>query len=65
VVADRAETLPARYLAGIGAATVALIAVPYGEELARCLLAARRRAARSGRADARPAASAPDGHLAP
>lgn len=37
------EPLPARYLAAIAAATAAFIAVPYGEELIRCLRAARRR----------------------
>lgn len=33
--------LPGGYLAGIGAAIAALIAVPYGEELWRCVRAAR------------------------
>ncbi|MFL6076333.1 MAG: diguanylate cyclase/phosphodiesterase [Mycobacteriales bacterium] len=35
--------LPAGYLAGVGAAVTALIAVPYGEELLRCVRAGRRR----------------------
>jgi hypothetical protein len=35
--------LPAGYLAGIGAAITALVAVPYGEELLRCLRAGKRR----------------------
>ncbi len=45
------EPLPVPYLAGIAAATVALIAVPYAEELARCLLASRRRAQSRHQAD--------------
>ncbi|MCQ4043309.1 diguanylate cyclase [Streptantibioticus rubrisoli] len=33
--------LPARYLAGVGAAVVTFVALPYGEELLRCLRARR------------------------
>jgi hypothetical protein len=39
------KRVPARYLAGIGAAIVATIAVPYGEELTRCLRASGSKAA--------------------
>lgn len=35
--------LPANYLAGVAAAIIGLIALPYGEELVRCVLAARGR----------------------
>ncbi|AUS81933.1 diguanylate cyclase/phosphodiesterase [Actinoalloteichus sp. AHMU CJ021] len=35
-------SLPPRYLAGVGGAILGLIALPYGEELVRCLRARRR-----------------------
>ncbi|SHF06196.1 hypothetical protein [Streptoalloteichus hindustanus] len=41
--------LPGRYLAGVAAGVVGLIAVPYGEELWRCVRAARERAAVAAR----------------
>jgi hypothetical protein len=41
--------LPAGYLAGVAAATLGLIAVPYAEEMIRCLAAARRRAGQNPR----------------
>ncbi|WP_211215430.1 diguanylate cyclase/phosphodiesterase [Actinoalloteichus spitiensis] len=37
--------LPTGYLAGVGGAILGLIALPYGEELVRCLRARRRRSA--------------------
>lgn len=45
--------LPAGYLASVAVATAGLIAIPYAEELVRCVAAARRRAA-AARSSPRP-----------